>query len=111
MKKLLQMLEDLEQDLRGNKQWSAADKLIPIIKEVRKYISCKGCPDRAIEPVNCHGICPGNWYREKKHEEEKAKIEAERKIDEEFRACRTYSKMRSESAEVSRIAKMKRYRK
>lgn len=36
MDKIRQMLEDLEKELRANKQYSAADKLLPIIEEAVK---------------------------------------------------------------------------
>ncbi len=36
MSKVRQMLEELEQELRANKQYSAADKLLPIIEEAKK---------------------------------------------------------------------------
>lgn len=36
MNKVIQMLVDLEQDLRAKKQYSAADNLLPIIEEVMK---------------------------------------------------------------------------
>lgn len=36
MDKIRQMLEDLEKELRQNKQYSAADKLLPIIEEAVK---------------------------------------------------------------------------
>lgn len=28
-----------------------------------KFISCRNCPDRTIEPVNCHSVCKGYLYR------------------------------------------------
>ena len=34
--------------------------------EVNKFESCYGCPDRCIEPVNCHTTCEGYLYRQKK---------------------------------------------
>ena len=27
-----------------------------------KFVTCKGCPDRTIEP-NCHTVCRGYLYR------------------------------------------------
>ena len=36
MDKIRQMLEDLEKELRKDKQYSAADKLLPIIEEAEK---------------------------------------------------------------------------
>lgn len=36
MDKIRQMLEDLEKELRKDKQYSAADKLLPIIEEAKK---------------------------------------------------------------------------
>lgn len=36
MAKIKKMLEDLEKELRANKQYSAADKLLPIIEEAKK---------------------------------------------------------------------------
>lgn len=36
MSKVKEMLEALEKDLRENKQYSAADKLLPIIEEAKK---------------------------------------------------------------------------
>lgn len=35
MNKVKQMLENLEKELRANKQYSAADKLLPIIEEAK----------------------------------------------------------------------------
>lgn len=42
MDKIKKMLEDLEKELRANKQYSAADKLLPIIEEAEKdgWIPC-----------------------------------------------------------------------
>lgn len=42
MKKIQQMLEALEKELRNEKQYSAADKLLPIIEEAEKdgWIPC-----------------------------------------------------------------------
>lgn len=42
MDKIKKMLEDLEKELRANKQYSAADKLLPIIEEAKKdgWIPC-----------------------------------------------------------------------
>lgn len=36
MKKVQQMLETLEKELRNEKQYSSADKLLPIIEEAKK---------------------------------------------------------------------------
>ena len=47
MDKIRQMLEDLEKELRKDKQYSAADKLLPIIEEAKKdgWIPCsEGLP-------------------------------------------------------------------
>ena len=46
MDKIRQMLEDLEKELRQNKQYSAADKLLPIIEEAEKdgWIPCSERP-------------------------------------------------------------------
>lgn len=43
MDKIKKMLEDLEKDLRQNKQYSAADKLLPVIEEAKK-MSPDGLP-------------------------------------------------------------------
>ena len=42
MDKIRQMLEDLEKELRKDKQYSAADKLLPVIEEAKKdgWIPC-----------------------------------------------------------------------
>lgn len=63
MNKVKMMLETVERELRQEKLYSAADMLLPIIKEVKKYESCEGCTDRVIEPRNCHDTCRGNLYR------------------------------------------------
>ena len=38
MKRIIGMLEQLERDLRIDRQYSAADKVLPIIKEARKEL-------------------------------------------------------------------------
>ena len=35
-----------------------------------KFKTCKGCPDRCADP-NCHDVCKGYKYRQKKTEEAK----------------------------------------
>ena len=43
-----------------------------------KFHTCKGCPDRTVEP-NCHNTCQGYIYRQEQFEKrrEKAKSEAD----------------------------------
>lgn len=43
-----------------------------------KFHTCKGCPDRTVEP-NCHNTCQGYIYRHEQFEKrrEKAKSEAD----------------------------------
>ncbi len=49
--------------------------------ELEKYKRCPAdCPDRQIEPVNCHMTCRGYLFRQKQNEEEKKK----RTIDKEY---------------------------
>lgn len=40
-----------------------------------KFETCYGCPDRTIEPINCHSTCRGYLFRihmnQKKYEEKK----------------------------------------
>ena len=36
MNKVRKMLEDIEKEFRANKQYSAADKLLPVIEEAKK---------------------------------------------------------------------------
>ena len=38
MEKIIGMLEQLESDLRSNKQYSAADKVLPIIREAHNEL-------------------------------------------------------------------------
>lgn len=52
MNKVKQMLEALEKELRNEKQYSAADKLLPIIEEAKKdgWIPCsEGLPPKPGE--------------------------------------------------------------
>lgn len=48
-----------------------------------KFKTCKGCPDRCIEP-NCHDGCEGYKTRQEKN----AKIKAEKIKDSEFKAMK-----------------------
>lgn len=109
MKKIYKMLADLEQELRADGVHSAADRLQPIIKELKKYVSCEDCTDRTIKPKNCHGTCEPNLYREWKHERRKARIAENRRADNEFVHCRRYSRQRAASAAVEQAGKIKRY--
>lgn len=45
-----------------------------------KFKSCAGCPDRTIEPVNCHMDCEGYLFRQK----EKATLNKKKADDKEF---------------------------
>ena len=50
--------------------------------ELEKYKRCPpDCPDRTIEPVNCHMICRGYIHRQKKAEKEKQKRANEKEYD------------------------------
>lgn len=111
MKKIYKMLTDLEQELRADKVHSAADKLLPIIKEVKKYVSCENCTERRIEPENCHGTCEPNLYREWKHKRRKARIAEKKSADMEFNHARKYSKIRAEKARAELSVGIKRFRK
>ena len=53
---------------------------------------CKGCPDRAIEPVNCHSICEKFKDYEAKHKAELEKYYAEKDI------TKTINKLNYESS-------------
>lgn len=101
----------LEQELRADKVHSAADKLLPIIKEVKKYVSCEGCTDRRIEPKNCHGTCRQNFYREMMHEVEKELLREQKLADNEFYQSRRQSVMRAVRAKGQKVYRYGRFRK
>ena len=42
-----------------------------------KFVTCKDCKDRRIEPTNCHTTCQGYLFRQKKAEEERQKRQKE----------------------------------
>ena len=111
MKKIYRMLADLEKELRTDMQYSAADKLLPIIKEVKKYVSCEGCTDRRIEPKNCHSTCRQNLFREKMREVERNLLDEKRMADTEFYQSRRYSMMRAVRAKGQKVYRYGRFRK
>ena len=49
--------------------------------ELEKYKTCADCPDRTIEPVNCHMTCKGYIHRQKQSIELKQKRAAEKEYD------------------------------
>lgn len=56
MNKVQQMLEALEKEFRNKKQYSAADKLLPIIEEAEKdgWIPCsEGLPEKDVNVLVC----------------------------------------------------------
>lgn len=41
-----------------------------------KFHTCKGCPDRTVEP-NCHNTCQGYIYRQEQFEKRREKAKKE----------------------------------
>lgn len=56
---------------------------------------CKGCPDRTIEPVNCHTYCEKYLEATRKWQEYKHNIDQARKTDYEYDRLKQYTVTRT----------------
>lgn len=61
----------------------------------QKYINCKGCKKRSIEPVNCHSICKEYLAFRAKKDEEIQKRSKEAQINQGFIEIRRNSYQRA----------------
>ena len=61
----------------------------------QKYLSCKGCKKRSIEPVNCHSICKEYLAFRAKKDEEMQQRNKEAQINQGFIDIRRNSYQRA----------------
>lgn len=68
------MIEAFERELKAEKYYQTAEKLLPILQEVEKYERCpQDCPDRTYDIPSCKGTCEGYMFRQMKTAMEKKK--------------------------------------